>query len=265
MSDESNSNEFSAETVEEAIAKGVNELGLKPGEFMVEVLQEPRRGLFGAGSRPAIVKLKMLRRSEPRTVISNYQPEKEEEKVVISSPPQETGPRTQISDPTISGMADEDLSEEASIAKTVLTELLGEMGFDDFKIIVTLSDPSEDGSNTPWMLNVEGKRASVLIGRRGDTLASLQYITRLIVSRRMQRRANIIVDADGYKARRSQRLKDLAIRMADQAVSQGRSVTLEPMPPHERRMIHMTLREREDVFTKSTGEGDSRKVMIVPK
>lgn len=265
MTDESNENEFSAETVEEAIAKGVSELNLKPGEFMVEVLQEPRRGLFGAGSRPAIVKLKMLRRSEPRTVISNYQPEQEEKVVISSPPPDEPQQRTQISDPTISGMSDDDLSDEARIAKEVLTELLGEMGFDEFKIIVTVSDPGDEADNSPWMLNVEGRRATALIGRRGDTLASLQYITRLIVSRRMQRRANVVIDADGYKARRSQRLRDLAVRMADQAIAQNRAVTLEPMPPHERRMIHMTLREREDVFTKSTGEGDSRKVMIVPK
>jgi spoIIIJ-associated protein len=104
-----------------------------------------------------------------------------------------------------------------------------------------------------------------LIGRRGETISSLQYITRLIVSRRLQRRANVVIDVGGYKSRRSQKLRELALRMADQAVDQARTVVLEPMPPHERRMIHMALRNRPDVMTKSTGEGDSRKVTIVPK
>ncbi len=104
-----------------------------------------------------------------------------------------------------------------------------------------------------------------LIGRRGETLSSLQYIIRLISSRRLQRRANIIVDAAGYKSGRSDRLRGLAKRMAKQAVEQGRTITLEPMPPNERRIIHLTLRGREDVITRSVGEGRTRKVTIVPK
>ena len=88
---------------------------------------------------------------------------------------------------------------------------------------------------------------------------------RLIASRRLQRRANIIVDVAGYKSRRSQRLRQLALRMADQAVKQARTVTLEPMPPNERRIVHLALRNRTDVYTKSTGEGEARKVTIVPK
>jgi spoIIIJ-associated protein len=106
---------------------------------------------------------------------------------------------------------------------------------------------------------------NVLIGRRGETLAALQYITRLITSRRLQRRANIVVDVAGYKSRRSQQLRKLALRMADQAAQEGRTVTLEPMPPHERRIVHLTLRNRDDVTTRSIGEGEGRKVTIVPK
>ena len=83
--------------------------------------------------------------------------------------------------------------------------------------------------------------------------------------RELQRRANVIVDVDGYKARRANMLKGLAQRMADQAIEKERTVTLEPMPPHERRIIHLALRDREDVETRSVGEGVGRKVTIVPK
>jgi spoIIIJ-associated protein len=106
---------------------------------------------------------------------------------------------------------------------------------------------------------------SELIGRRGETLASLQYVTRLITSRELQRRANIVVDVAGYKRRRTMKLNELARRMADQAINQKRTITLEPMPPYERRIVHLALRDREDVLTKSVGEGQSRKVTIVPR
>ncbi|NJR12884.1 hypothetical protein HC776_03275 [bacterium] len=86
-----------------------------------------------------------------------------------------------------------------------------------------------------------------------------------LISRRLQTHANIIVDAGGYKANRANRIKQLATRMADQAVSEDRTVVLEPMPPHERRIVHLTLRLRDDVTTKSIGEGDNRKVTISRK
>jgi spoIIIJ-associated protein len=142
-------------------------------------------------------------------------------------------------------------------------ELLNGMGI-NADITITRSAQSQPDENPPWLLNVEGRDVSSLIGRRGETLSSLQYITRLIASRLLGRRANIVVDVGSYKLRRSQKLRELAVRMADQAVREARTVVLEPMPPHERRMIHMALRNRNDVSTKSTGEGDTRKVTIVP-
>ena len=145
----------------------------------------------------------------------------------------------------------------------VLNELLERMSV-RATIGVRRARPTRDGEVAPFVLDVTGGDLSRLIGRRGDTLASLQYITRLITSRELQRRANLIVDIDGYKARRARMLRGLANRMADQAVERERTVTLEPMPPHERRIIHLALRERADVVTKSVGEGSGRKVTIVP-
>jgi spoIIIJ-associated protein len=159
---------------------------------------------------------------------------------------------------------DAELSDDVKVSKEVLTELLERMAI-EARVAVRKVETTRESENTPWLLNVVGADLNVLIGRRGETLASLQYITRLIASRRLEHRANIIVDVDNYKARRSQMLRGLANRMADQAVQQKRTITLEPMPPHERRIIHLTLRERADVSTRSVGEGDARKVTIVPK
>lgn len=156
-----------------------------------------------------------------------------------------------------------ELAEDATVSAEVLRELLTRM-----QIRATV-DPrqSETTPDEPqhWILEITGSDLGLLIGRRGETLAALQYITRLIASRKLGRRANIVIDVEGYKARRETMLRRLAKRMAEQAIQRGRTVTLEPMPPHERRIIHLTLRQIPGVTTESTGEGDHRKVTIVPK
>ncbi|MBZ0290782.1 MAG: hypothetical protein K8I30_24360, partial [Anaerolineae bacterium] len=153
--------------------------------------------------------------------------------------------------------------EDAEVGRVVLNEILEKLEI-RARVEVRRADGTEE-ENAPWLLNVIGTGdLDSLIGRRGETLAALQYITRLITSRELQRRANIVIDVDSYKARRTTKLHELAMRMADQAVAQKRTVSLEPMPPYERRIIHMALRSRDDVTTKSIGEGDARKVTIVP-
>ncbi|PJF27347.1 MAG: single-stranded DNA-binding protein [Phototrophicales bacterium] len=154
--------------------------------------------------------------------------------------------------------------EDGEVSKEVLSELLRLMGI-EHHITIKRAQANREGENPPYLLDITGPDMSLLIGRRGETLSSLQYVTRLIASRKLQRRANIIVDAGAYKSKRSERLQQLATRMADQAVETKRIVTLEPMPANERRIIHMTLRNRPDVETRSQGEGDARKVTIIPK
>ncbi len=158
---------------------------------------------------------------------------------------------------------EEEWDDEASIGRVVLNELLTHMDV-HAHIAVRRAEAGEQGESTPWVLDIAGSNLQRLVGRRGETLASLQYITRLITSRELQRRSEIIVDVEGYKARRAASLHALALRMADEAVRTSRTIPLEPMPPHERRIIHLALRGRQDVVTKSVGEGVARKVTIVP-
>jgi len=105
----------------------------------------------------------------------------------------------------------------------------------------------------------------LLIGRRGETLRSLQFMTRLIVSRRIGVWPNLVVDVESYKVRREESLRALALRVADQVRKSRQPVALEPMPAHERRIVHLALRDHPSVTTQSVGEGDRRKVTIVPK
>ena len=278
--------EITGDTVEEAVAAGMKELGVdSPSQVMVEVLQEPDRGIMGEGARPAKVRLVFMgtRSGDNVTsIVSNNPQTSSQGTQIVSNPytPPPTPPKAnrredesdwerawddeEEADGDTEIVAFEDADEDAQAGSQVLGELLDKMNIEG-KVVIRKALSTRDGESTHWVLNITGRGMNRLIGRRGETLSSMQYITRLIVSRRLQRRANIIVDAGGYKAKRSDRLKRLANRMADQAIRQGRTVTLEPMPPHERRIIHLTLRKREDVSTRSVGEGDSRKVTINPQ
>jgi spoIIIJ-associated protein len=113
-------------------------------------------------------------------------------------------------------------------------------------------------------VNVRGEGAAVLIGRRGQTLEALQWVTDVAVSRRTQDRRRLQVDVEGYRARRRRAVEDLARRAAQQARRTGRPVELEPMPAHERRWVHLAVREVAGVATASTGEGVRRRVVISP-
>ena len=130
---------------------------------------------------------------------------------------------------------------------------------------VTVRPPETPGDGlglTKAVLDVEGDDLGMLIGRRGSTLASLQYMTNLIVSRRFKQNAPFSVDVEGYRRRREESLRALAFRMAERVRSTGRPVTLEPMPPSERRIVHMALADDPEVATESVGEGEARKVSI---
>ena len=244
--------EVTANSVDAAISKGLAELNATPGDVMIEVLEERNTGLFGFGAREARVRIVLIgrRKSEER---------KAREERVETEPDE---PDTSESFP-LAEVSEEELDEDAIVGRQVLLELLERMQI-DAKVNVHRTDDDEDDA-PHWMLNVTGARINRLIGRRGETLSCLQHIVRLICSRRLERRANVIVDAAGYKTGRSKRLRGLAQRMARQAVQQGRTITLEPMHANERRIIHLTLRGRQDVTTRSVGEGRTRKVTIVPK
>ena len=244
--------EMTGNSVEDAINKGLKELNAQPGDVMVEVLEEPNTGLFGFGAKEARVRLVLIGKRTPLAAqVDDYEEDDDEDD----------------DDSIIENMvevSDDELDEDARVGKQVLEELLEKMQVNG-TVTVHRADAESDEEEMHWMLNISGKNMNRLIGRRGETLSSLQYIVRLICSRRLQRRANVIIDAAGYKTGRSNRLKGLANRMAKQAVQQGRTITLEPMPPNERRIIHLTLRGRADVTTRSVGEGRTRKVTIVPK
>lgn len=147
-------------------------------------------------------------------------------------------------------------------AKETLEKILGLM---DISAQVNLVENEEPAEESTIALNIEGEELGVLIGRRGETLVALQHLVNLMLSRQLKAGARVMVDVGGYRSRRQEALRALALRMAEQVKASGRSMVLEPMPANERRVIHMALRDNDDVTTRSLGEGDGRKVAIFLK
>ncbi|HRE47984.1 MAG TPA: Jag N-terminal domain-containing protein, partial [Aggregatilineales bacterium] len=136
-------------------------------------------------------------------------------------------------DSSAAHLSDEEIAAEVKVGIEVLGELLKHMGLTPQ---ITPKRAVTDGKEPRhWVLDVTGSEVSTLTGYKGEGLASLQYLTRILVSRKTGRRAHLVIDLDGYKGRREAQLRRLAQRMAEQAIQRGKAVAMEPMPPHERR------------------------------
>jgi spoIIIJ-associated protein len=240
--------EIIAPTVDEAVARGAAELGVTSDRLLVEVLDEGGSGRIGLEARQARVRLTLLGGGAPRPMQAEPSDElPDDEEAEDMAPPDDT-----------SG----DLEIEA--ARETVHELVTLMGL-TARVGARWGQPDEPDEPRPVLVDIRGDDLSLLIGRHGESLAALQYIARLIVGKQLGNYLPILVDVEGYRSRRERQLRQLARRMAEQAVERGRTMTLEPMPPGERRIIHLELRDHQRVFTESVGEGEHRKVTIVPR
>ena len=223
-------------SVDEAIGRALDALNATSEQVTVDVI-EP-----GGGKTMARVRV---------TLVSP-----------IVAPPAPAAPA-----PEVAGAAA--APDEIQMARETLLALLERMHIRaDVEMYQASAQDDQDLSaegGPPLILNIKGDDLGVLIGRRGETLRDLQYLLRLIVGRQAGRNINLVVDVEGYKTRREQMLRQLALRMAERAAATRKTVALEPMPANERRIIHLTLRNHPSVSTQSVGQGDSRKVTIVPK
>lgn len=216
--------EASGKTVDEAIAKALQQLGLDRSQVEVEIISEGRTGLFGLGGENARVLVKPLAA----------------EQVAVESP-------------TI------------QMAVDFLRHLLELMGIDAEVTARVPETPADGLGRASAVLDVNGEDLGILIGRRGSTLAALQYMVNHMLSRSLKSRALVSVDVERYKRRREEALIGLARRLAEKVKASGRTITLEPMPANERRIVHLALAGDPQVVTASLGEGETRKVAISVK
>lgn len=238
--------DISARTVDEAIEQGLLELAASRDEVEIEVLNPGRSGLLGIGAQEASVRLTRLEAgATPSDIVRSAAAD-----AVSEAPADALPPGT---------------SETADIATDLLQGLIDRMGIQGKVVARATQDLVEEGDAPALVVDVMGKDLGVLIGRQAETLQSIQYLVRLMLSNRLGRWEPVVVDVESYRARRRRSLRRLALRMAERAVSSQRRVILEAMPAHERRIIHLALHDHAAVVTKSVGEGDHRKVTIIPR
>ncbi|MFQ5856882.1 MAG: RNA-binding cell elongation regulator Jag/EloR [Anaerolineae bacterium] len=256
--------EIRAPSVSEAIQKGLIQLGATRDDVRIEVLNEGSRGILGIiGVEDARVRLR-LRRPRPRQPEPEpvQPPETEIEAVAPSieaiAPSEEVEEEGLELEPEVVTPAAPEI-DAAEIAIQAVRTLVQKIGV---PTTVEFRQRGQGTSDQPILIDVEGEDLGVLIGHQGSTLQALQFITRLIVSRQTHEWTNIVIDVGGYRQRRERSLRELAQRMADRVRENGRPISLEPMPPNERRIIHLALRDNPDVATRSVGQGDNRKVTI---
>ena len=151
-------------------------------------------------------------------------------------------------------------SDVLDSASEVLNNLVSHM---DVDVVVNLKEADNQETGGP-VFEIEGDDSGLIIGRKGETLRSLQFLTRFIVGRQTGERANLTVDVEGYDERRKQSLSNLANRVAERVVKTGRSIELEPMSARERRLVHVALSENSSVYTESSGDGRDRRVVVIP-
>jgi spoIIIJ-associated protein len=247
MAEERTKLEVIAPTIEEAVEKGLRELGLTEEDVDVEILDEGKKGLFGLGIRQARVAL-MLKPVQDSGEAKKPAP-------VSEKKAEETAPAESRSL--------EEEPEEISIARETIKIILEKMHV-SADVSVKLGD-SDSNRVQPVLIDIEGNDLSFLIGRKAETINALQYITSLIVGRELGRWVPLQIDVQNYRKRRENELRKFARRVADQVESTGRRQVLEPMPPNERRIVHIELRNHPNVDTESIGEDPGRKVTVFPK
>ena len=233
-------------SVEDAIENGLDQLGLPRDAVDVEVLDQGQSGFLGIGNRQVRVRLTLI----------NHEAEEEEK----AAPVQEKVVQTDFDD-----LEDLDELEIAKRkAKDVVEHLLDSMRI-QASVAARILEPEDDRDHPMVLIEVTGKDLSILIGRRAETLNSLQYITSLVLNQQVGHWVPLMIDVQGYRFRRERQLRQLARRLADQVIQTGRKQVLEPMPANERRLIHLELRYHPFVTTESVGEEPNRRTTILLK
>lgn len=244
--------EFTAKTVEEAKELAAAEFGVSADEIDFDILEQPRKGLFG---------MKGVAR-----LMASYEapaaPAPAEEPVapVQAAPAEEPAPasfedESEGEAPALPEDFDIEGSAKVQAAKKYLTDVLHALGLENFQINAIRRDGN-------IVLDITGDKLGVVIGRRGETLDSLQYLTILASNRTEESYCRISIDCNGYRDKRRETLESLAKRTSAKVIKQGRKIALEPMNPYERRIIHSCVAEIEGVSSHSTGVEPYRKVVI---
>lgn len=249
-----------APSVQQAVELALQELGLTKDEVQIEILQKEKKGFMGFGSAQA--QIKVVYEDAPKQVYRTPAQEKKpyEKKAYGRKPyekkPYERKPYVKRERASISSLSQEEIGEKVANAKAFLHMLFDLMDMGEVSI-----DESMSGDRI--VLELNGAEMGSIIGRRGDTLDALQYLTNTIINQGDTRYFKVTLDSNQYREKRVETLRTLAKKIARTTVRTGRSCTLEPMNPYERRIIHTAVSEVPGAGSRSVGDEPYRKVMVI--
>lgn len=248
-----NSVEMEGDSIDDAIDRALQSLGVTRDRVEIEIISNASRGLLGIGGRKAKVRATLRRplSLEAEDVAGEKQGAPEEPKRPRRpSPP---APVRQRATPTETAPLDDAALDRARSTLQQLVRHIGSAGRVEIE---------QEADET--RLVIAGDESGILIGRRGQTLDALEYLVNRIVSREQDSAARLIVDSQNYRSRRRDSLTELAKRVAERARKRGKTVTLNPMSPRDRRIVHLALRDDPSLTTRSAGKGYFRKLLIIP-
>ena len=245
---------MSARTVDEAIELALKELDVDRDEAEVEILSRGKTGFLGIGSEVARVRARKLALGDSAPAATA--PSGTGATATEDAAPSTTGAAA-TGAPATGVTADADSA--AGAATAVVGRILEAAGVNVTRTLRTANDPETGGP----IIDLAGEDSGLLIGRRGQTLQALQFLVNMIV-RKEHEGVRVVLDVENYRQRRESSLRDMAVKVAARVAQTNRSITLEPMPPADRRIIHTSLSDHPGVTTESTGEGGGRKVMVMP-
>ena len=230
--------------IEEAVALALRDLKVSRDEVEVEVLEEPSKGFLGLGSKLAKV----------RVTIKEEEKAEEPEPAAVVEEKEESAEKKTPKKSIIAQRPDDLVEVEDHKALDFLKKTTEDMGLElSFKASV---------NDENIYVDIEGKDAGSIIGKRGQTLDAIQYLTSLVVNKNSENYIRVILDAENYRSRREKTLQQLADRLAGKVIRTKKSVRLEPMNPYERMVIHAALHNNKRVKTRSEGEEPYRRVII---
>ncbi|MQF93505.1 MAG: KH domain-containing protein [SAR202 cluster bacterium] len=252
---------FKGRTVEEATEEALKTLNEDLENLEIKIIDTGRNGILGLGGHPAEIEVYVL--GAPNTSEIDEKPKVKQKKVKKDTKPKRTTSLKKEPKKTRQTKNDENIPTEKDpeieeVVGKILNNLINSTGLD---ADVYVRDQMEEGS---IVFELEGQDSGLLIGRRGETLSSLEYLVRLMASKTLDKRANIMIDVEDYKLRRKEKLENIAKKTAEKVSKTGKRISLEPMSAADRRIVHMTLAESKNVSTQSRGEGMHRKVVINP-
>lgn len=249
--------------VDAAVKLALDDLKLTIDEVDVTVLEQPSRGFFGIGSKLALVRVEKKKAPEVEVKEPEHKEEHVSKKTEKAQTQKTVAPKKEVKKEEIKNTKETKIIEEIEEnlvpcedheALRFLKEVTKEMGLE-------LDIDAKKGEETLY-LNIQGKDSGTIIGKRGQTLDAIQYLTSLVVNKGSEDYVRVVVDAENYRAKREKTLEALAYRLANKVIKTKRSVKLEPMNPYERKVIHAALHDHPKVMTRSEGQDPYRRVVI---